>query len=281
MSRLEAWHARLVDQLRRFGVDAAEADRLATRAVADAVALGKDPAAMYGPASSYAQNVAESAKRGYVRAPSARQDRGPLRLRLRGVSKSYRTTAVLSDIDLDVHAGEVAAVVGANGSGKSTLLRICAGQLAATSGTVQRTTRIGYVPQHGGTADLLTPDEHFLIFGAAAGIAGADAVARGRSRAEALGWRPAPTLTAGRLSGGTRQKLNVVLGALDDPELILLDEPYQGFDQASYVDLWDQIYRWRDAGVAVVVVTHLLHDHRRVNQVIELHAASDRAEASG
>jgi ABC-type multidrug transport system ATPase subunit len=74
----------------------------------------------------------------------------------------------------------------------------------------------------------------------------------------------------GHLSGGTRQKLSVVLSELDRPELLLLDEPYQGFDHDSYLDFWDQVFRWRDAGAAVLVVTHLLRDLERIDHVVQL-----------
>ena len=59
-------------------------------------------------------------------------------------------------------------------------------------------------------------------------------------------------------------------GGHRSPHLILLDEPYQGFDQDSYLDFWDQVFKWRDAGAGVLVVTHLLHDLERVDHLLEL-----------
>jgi ABC-type multidrug transport system ATPase subunit len=196
-------------------------------------------------------------------------------LRLTGVGKRYRRRTVLSDVDLTVHAGEVAAVVGANGCGKSTLLRICAGLSRPSSGTVERTRRVGYVPQDGGTTGWLTADEHFTLFGAAAGMAGRRARTTGEHLAGQLAWRPGPQPVQ-QLSGGTRQKLNLVLGELHAPDLLLLDEPYQGFDQGTYLDFWRQVYHWRDAGRAVVVVTHLLHELRNVDHVLDLGTAEER-----
>ena len=75
------------------------------------------------------------------------------------------------------------------------------------------------------------------------------------------------------LSGGNRQKLNLVLGELHGPDLLLLDEPYQGFDAGTYLDFWQQVFSWRDAGRAVVVVTHLLHDLQNVDRVLDLGAS--------
>jgi len=181
---------------------------------------------------------------------------------------------VFRDVDLTGRAGEVTAVVGANGCGKSTLLRICAGLIRPSSGTVQRTRRVGFVPQDGGTDSWLTADEHFTLFGAAAGLAPRRARSTGEHLAARLAWRPARGQLTQHLSGGTRQKLNLVLGELHAPDLLLLDEPYQGFDQGTYLDFWQQVRAWRGAGKAVVVVTHLLHDLQHVDHVYDLGAAA-------
>jgi len=199
---------------------------------------------------------------------------GAVRLRLAGVSKRYRRRTVFSNVDLTVRAGEVTAIVGANGCGKSTLLRICAGLVRPSDGTVHRTRRVGFVPQDGGTAGWLTASEHFTLFGAAAGLAYRRARSTGEHLAGRLAWRPAPDQLAQHLSGGTRQKLNLVLGELHAPDLLLLDEPYQGFDQGTYLDFWRQVHAWRDAGKAVVVVTHLLHDLQHADHVYDLGAAA-------
>ncbi|GAA1925393.1 hypothetical protein GCM10009716_37090 [Streptomyces sodiiphilus] len=98
----------------------------------------------------------------------------------------------------------------------------------------------------------------------------AQAGATGRHLASQLGWRPREDTTASQMSGGTQQKLNVVLSEIARPDLILLDEPYQGFDQASYLDFWNQVFRWRDGGAGVLVVTHMLHDLDRVDHILEL-----------
>src|SRR6266704_1482210 len=76
--------------------------------------------------------------------------------------------------------------------------------------------------------------------------------------------------TALELSGGARQKLNVALALLGDPPILLLDEPYQGFDRGAYINFWDHVQVWRAEGRAVVVVTHLLAELDRVDRVVEL-----------
>jgi ABC-2 type transport system ATP-binding protein len=271
----EEWGARLFRHLTSAGIAPAEARELTGDALAEAAAAGADPRAMYGPAVAYAGTVAQAVRSADAAAAPLRRVRGPVVLRLRGVSKRYRRRKVLENVDLCLRAGEVAAVVGANGSGKSTLLNICAGLTRATSGTVERTARIGYAPQQDGVAPLLTPAEHFRLFGAVHRMGRGKAEAIGTGLASRLGWRPRRDVVAAHLSGGTRQKLNVVLSELNRPELILLDEPYQGFDQDSYLDFWDQVFRWRDGGAGILVVTHLLHDLERVDHVLELHSAEE------
>jgi len=264
------WGMLLFRHLIDAGIEEAEAGELTDDALAEAAAAGVEPGSMYGPALTYAGALARTVRQATRHAAPPPRRRDAIVLRLRNVTKRYRRRQVLREVNLDLRAGEVAAVIGANGSGKSTLLNICAGLTRASSGTVQRTERIGYAPQHEGVAPLLTPAEHFRLFGAACRMNRKEAVSVGSQLAAQLGWRPRRNVVASHLSGGTRQKLNVVLSELNGPDLILLDEPYQGFDQDSYVDFWDQVFRWRNGGAGVLVVSHMLHDLDRVDHVLEL-----------
>ena len=97
----------------------------------------------------------------------------------------------------------------------------------------------------------------------------------GVTRGSRASVRPRRGIVASRLSGGTRQKLNVVLAELDSPDLILLDEPYQGFDEDSYLIFRSQLLRWRDRGAGILMITHMLHDLDDIDHVIELHPGED------
>ncbi|MGL5865643.1 MAG: ATP-binding cassette domain-containing protein [Dermatophilaceae bacterium] len=273
------WADTLTRALVGMGVEPPEAGRLAADSVDQAAEASRQPHELFGPATAYAHSLVDALRRtsdAWSETPLPAPDQGTVMLSLSGVGKRYRRRTVLEDVTLTVRAGEVLAVVGANGSGKSTLLRICAGIIRASSGTVRRTGRVGFVPQDGGLLDLLTPAEHFELFGAAAGVARRRARSTGEHLATRLSWRPDPSTQVGRLSGGTRQKLNVVLGELHAPDLLLLDEPYQGFDSGSYLDFWQQVHGWRQAGKAVVVVTHLLHELYRADQVVDLGTGASR-----
>lgn len=187
-----------------------------------------------------------------------------------GLTKRYGRTTVLDGATLRVDGGEVVAIIGENGAGKTTLLRLCAGLLAADAGTVRRHGRPGYCPQEPGLVDLLTADEHLLLFGAALGMSRGEARRAGAALLEGFGARSGERTVARDLSGGTRQKLNLTLALLGDPALLLLDEPYQGFDLGSYIDFWAHVDRWRAEGRAVVIVTHLLTELHRADRVLEV-----------
>jgi ABC-type multidrug transport system ATPase subunit len=186
------------------------------------------------------------------------------------VCKSYGRTLVLDHAEMWVDAGEVVALTGENGAGKTTLMRICAGLLAADTGQVLVAGRIGYCPQKPGLFDLLTAEEHLVMFGRGFGLSRSVAVQRGNELLAEFGFPVGRNVRAADMSGGTRQKLNLALALLCDPGLLLLDEPYQGFDRGTYVNFWDHCNVWRSQGKAIVVVTHMLAELERVDRVIEL-----------
>jgi ABC-2 type transport system ATP-binding protein len=264
-----AWLAELGPELRRRGVDPDVVRQVVVEAEAHLRDSGQGPLAVFGTPAAYAGAVVASLG---LEGPSAGSaaPTGRVRLQARGICKRFGRRQVLHDVNLTVRGGEVAAVVGANGSGKTTLLRVCAGLLAPDRGEVVVDGALGYCPQHGGLADFLLPDEHFALFGAGRGMARAQARAGGRELAAALCWDAADRVLARDLSGGTRQKLNVVLSVLGEPDVLLLDEPYQGFDRGTYLDFWQLVWYWRDAGKAVVVVTHLLNQLDQVDTVLDL-----------
>ena len=265
------WYRNFEVELASRGLPTSEVERTAASTRAEAEAAGVAPGDLYGPAILYAREVA-SALRDYqadVPAPTAA---APVVLRLRDVSARRGRRTVLSGINLTIHRGEVVAVVGANGAGKSTLLQLCAGLLRTSGGSIERTPSFGYAPQLDSLAPLLTVDEHLRLFGAARGIRQGRSVSTGHRLLTRLGWTARGDQTAGTLSGGTQQKLNVALAQLDAPDLLLLDEPYQGLDALAYEDLWALISAWRASGAGVLLVTHLLRDVDLVDRVVELPA---------
>jgi ABC-type multidrug transport system ATPase subunit len=199
-------------------------------------------------------------------------------LRVEGVRKTFKTgppwhrrrLEVLRDASLEVAAGELVGLVGENGSGKSVLMQIIVGLLPRDGGTVHRPERLGYCPQVPLLWDKLTVAEHFELFAEAYAL---DAEKAARSRADLSN-----ELSFGRyldyrvedLSGGTRQKLNLALALLHEPELLLLDEPYAGFDWETYLRFWEMAERRRQQGMGILVISHLLAERERLTRVYEL-----------
>ena len=129
---------------------------------------------------------------------------------------------------------------------------------AADSGVVHADAPIGYCPQEAGLFELLTADEHLVMFGRGAGLGRDDALYRGHQILAEFDYPLHERAVVSDLSGGTRQKLNLAIALLSDPAVLLLDEPYQGFDHGTYVNFWDHCRDWREQGMAVIVVTHML-----------------------
>jgi len=195
-----------------------------------------------------------------------------------GIEKSFgrgwwprrRHLSVLRGAELELGAGEVVGLVGENGSGKSTLMKILVGALAADEGTVVRAGRIGYCPQVPQVYGRLTCDDHVELFGAAYGLSPSQAKSSARGLYEALGFGRFADTRADELSGGTLAKLNLSLALLADPEILLLDEPYAGFDFDTYLKFWDLVAERRAAGRSALIVSHFVVDEDRFDRIVQI-----------
>jgi ABC-2 type transport system ATP-binding protein len=188
----------------------------------------------------------------------------------RGIWPARRDRQVLRGADLVLGRGEVVGLVGENGSGKSTLMKILVGALAPDAGTVSRTGRLGYCPQEPVVYERLTCDEHFELFGRAYDMAPADERRSRRAIYAALGFDRYATTRADQLSGGTLAKLNLGLALLPDPDVLLLDEPYAGFDWDTYLRFWDLVAQHRAAGRSVLIISHFVADEERFDRIVDL-----------
>jgi ABC-2 type transport system ATP-binding protein len=199
-------------------------------------------------------------------------------LRVEGVRKSFRAgtpwrrrrVEVLRGASLDVGPGELVGLVGENGSGKSTLMQVIVGLLARDGGSVERPERLGYCPQQPLLWDKLTVAEHFALFATAYGMSDEHGRAAAATLVEELQFGRYEHYRVEDLSGGTRQKLNLALALMHDPQLLLLDEPYAGFDWETYLRFWEMSARRRQAGMGILIVSHLLAERERLTRVYEL-----------
>ena len=188
----------------------------------------------------------------------------------RGVPPFRKTIPVLQGASIEVRAGELVGLVGENGSGKSTLMQIIVGLLGRDGGNVERPARLGYCPQLPMVWEKLTVDEHFELFARAYGLDDGAGTKAEDELLEELDFARYRTYRVEELSGGTRQKLNLALSLMHDPELLLLDEPYSGFDWETYLKFWEMSERRRDAGMGILIVSHLLAERERLDRMYEL-----------
>jgi len=188
----------------------------------------------------------------------------------RGVPPWRREIEVLSGAGLEVRHGELVGLVGENGSGKSTLMKIVVGLLERDGGTIERDGKLGYCPQIPLLWEKLTVAEHFELFARAYDL-GPEAAAEASAELLAeLQFERYRDYRIEDLSGGTRQKLNLALALMHDPDLLLLDEPYSGFDWETYLRFWEMSERRRDEGMGILIVSHFLSERERLDRVYEL-----------
>ena len=188
----------------------------------------------------------------------------------RGLPPRRRVIEVLKGADLEVRAGELVGLVGENGSGKSTLMQIVVGLLKRDGGEVERPERLGYCPQVPMVWEKLTVAEHFELFAEAYRIEGEAADRAEQLLLDELQFERYRDYRIEELSGGTRQKLNLALALMHEPQLLLLDEPYSGFDWETYLKFWEMSERRRDKGMGILIVSHLLAERDRLDRIYSL-----------
>ena len=187
-------------------------------------------------------------------------------IELKGLIKNYGALAVLRGVDLEVQQGEFLTLVGANGAGKTTLLRIVATLLSPSAGQVavggwplpqfaDRVRRhIGLVSHHALLYGDLTAAENLLFFARLYGLEEREARAtRALKTVGLLARQHAPVRTFSR---GMTQRLTIARATLHEPDVLLLDEPYTGLDQAAARLLDDLLRREQARGRTILMITH-------------------------
>ncbi|MCL0060932.1 ABC transporter ATP-binding protein [Dehalococcoidia bacterium] len=199
-------------------------------------------------------------------------------LEIENVQKRYGRKPVLRGVSFSVGAGEVVGIVGENGAGKSTLLQIIVGLLPSDGGQVMVRGGMGYCPQDPVTFDLLTVHENLAYFGTAYGLTDSHLARHAATLLEQLDCAQYAEHRVAELSGGTRQKLNLIIALLYDPDVLLLDEPYQGFDYATYLSFWELSHALRARGKAIVVISHMVTERQHFDKIIHLEGGYVRVE---
>ena len=176
-------------------------------------------------------------------------------MNVRGVTKRFGDRVALRDVSFEAADGELVAVIGPNGAGKTTLLSIVGGLLRADAGEVSRPPReVGWVPQQGAVYSKLSVAENLRLFARLEKVADPDAAVDRMLDQTGLRERAGDEL--GTLSGGNRQRVNIAVGLLADPPVLLLDEPSSALDPRQRERLWEFILGLARGGTTVVFSTH-------------------------
>jgi ABC-2 type transport system ATP-binding protein len=183
-------------------------------------------------------------------------------LRATALTKRYGQRAALREVGVEVAPGELVAVIGPNGAGKTTLLSILAGIQGPDSGTVERPAGgVGWVPQQPAVYGKLSVAENLRLFARLEGVADPEAAVGRMLEQAGLGERAGDEVAT--LSGGNRQRVNIAVGLVADPTVLLLDEPTSALDPRQRERLWEFVGGLTARGTSVVYSTHYVQEAER------------------
>lgn len=194
----------------------------------------------------------------------------------RGLTKQFKDRVVVRGIDLTVRAGVCFGLLGPNGAGKTTTLRMLLGMSPVTAGSLEVfglpigpagraiRARIGVVPQ----ADNLDPDftvaENLRVYGRYFGIDSRILGTRIAELLEFVGLSDRADSRIGTLSGGMKRRLTIARALVNDPELVVLDEPTTGLDPQVRHMIWSRLRELRAAGKTLLLTTHYMEEAERL-----------------
>jgi lipooligosaccharide transport system ATP-binding protein len=192
------------------------------------------------------------------------------------LTKRFGNTTVVDDLSFELHAGECLGVIGPNGAGKTTTFRMCLGLSTADSGsisvfgmsmpeeTLAIKSRLGVVSQF----DSLDPDfscsENLMVYGRYFGMSSADIRARIPSLLTFAALNHKADAKPGELSGGMKRRLSLARALINDPQLLLLDEPTTGLDPQARHLMWERLQQLLQQGKSILLTTHFMDEAERL-----------------
>jgi ABC-2 type transport system ATP-binding protein len=192
-------------------------------------------------------------------------------LKADNITKSFGSHTVLNGASFELGRGEVVGIIGENGTGKTTLLKIVMGLLAPTSGAVTADGVFGYCPQEITIFESLTVRENYRYFATAYESRNATGCHDTWVKlVERFRIREQEHQLVSDLSGGTKQKLNLALALIHTPDILVLDEPYSGFDWETYLRFWEYTSELRAEGKSILIVSHLINDRGYFDRIYDL-----------
>jgi ABC-2 type transport system ATP-binding protein len=191
---------------------------------------------------------------------AAEPDAAPV-IEASGLSVSFGDRRALRDVSFTARPGQLLAVIGPNGAGKTTLLSILAGIRRPDSGSVSVPGAVGWVPQQAALYRRLTVDENLRLFARLERVGDVDKAVDRMVAQTGLAERTGDQV--GTLSGGNQQRVNIAIGLLTAPSVLLLDEPSTGLDPRQREVLWEFVLGLAGGGTTVIYSTHHLLEAER------------------
>jgi ABC-2 type transport system ATP-binding protein len=184
------------------------------------------------------------------------------RVLARGLTKRFGDREALRGVSFAADPGELVAVIGPNGAGKTTLLSILAGIQSADGGeVVAGDGAVGWVPQQAALYRRLTVEENLLLFARLEKHSDPQRSVEEMLELTGLGERRGEIVA--RLSGGNQQRINIAIGLLSRPSVLLLDEPSVGLDPRQRARLWEFVSALAGRGTSVIFSTHDIQEAER------------------
>jgi len=181
-----------------------------------------------------------------------------------------RQVTALEGLDLEVRQGEVFGFLGPNGAGKTTTLKMLMGLIYPTSGkawlfgkdigNAEAKSRLGFLPESPYFYDYLTGAEFLQFYGHLFGLRGTPLHQRIDELLELVGMTHARGLQLRKFSKGMLQRIGIAQALINDPELVVLDEPMSGLDPIGRKEIRDLILRLKETGKTIFFSSHILHD---------------------
>ena len=220
-------------------------------------------------------------------------DAPPVLVHGRGLTKVYGDFTAVDGIDLDVRQGESFGILGPNGAGKSTTMRLVGCVSDPTEGELRILgldprhdgprirARLGVVPQKDTLDEELTVRENVIVYGRYFGMSRAAVRAKADELLDFVQLADRADSVVEPLSGGMKRRLTIARALVNDPDILLLDEPTTGLDPQARHVLWDRLYRLKREGVTLVLTTHYMDEAEQLcDRLVVMDAGRYVAEGS-